>query len=109
MSSYTGKHAKYYDIFYQDKDYVAEAEFIGQCIKRFGLSEGRRLLELACGTGNHAFALETLDYQLLATDYSPAESSFQFGLLAHWDGFVELLTVTKRSTTCSKCLLCNEV
>jgi ubiquinone/menaquinone biosynthesis C-methylase UbiE len=70
MSSYTGKHAEYYDIFYRDKDYAAEAEFVDQCIKRFGLPGANRLLELACGTGNHAFALETAGYQLLATDYS---------------------------------------
>ncbi|MDO8303036.1 MAG: class I SAM-dependent methyltransferase, partial [Sedimentisphaerales bacterium] len=29
-----------------------------------------RLLELACGTGGHAFELEKLGYQIVATDYS---------------------------------------
>jgi len=70
MSSYLGKHAQYYDIFYQDKDYAAEAAFVDECLKRYGSSDGRKLLELACGTGNHAFALEGLGYQLIASDYS---------------------------------------
>lgn len=70
MSSYLGKHAQYYDIFYRDKDYVAEAAFLDECLKRYGFPNGRRLLELACGTGNHAFALEKLGYQLIASDYS---------------------------------------
>ena len=70
MSSYTGKHAQYYDIFYQDKGYTEEAAFVDESMSRFGVSEGSRILELACGTGNHAFELEKLGYRLLATDYS---------------------------------------
>src|SRR5262249_53992564 len=31
---------------------------------------GARLLELACGTGRHAFELEKRGYQIVATDYS---------------------------------------
>jgi len=70
MSSYLGKHAQYYDIFYQDKDYAAEAAFVDECLRRYGPLNGRRLLEIACGTGNHAFALEKIGYQIIASDYS---------------------------------------
>lgn len=70
MASYLGKHAEYYDIFYQDKPYADEAAFVQACLQRYGEGETTRLLELACGTGNHAFELEKLGYQVLATDYS---------------------------------------
>ena len=70
MGSYLGKHAEYYDIFYQDKPYAAEAAFVHECLQRYGQGETTRLLELACGTGNHAFEFEKLGYQMLATDYS---------------------------------------
>lgn len=70
MTSYAGKHAEVYDIIYQDKPYAAEAAFVDACLKRYRQDEGSRLLELACGTGNHALELEKLGYQALATDYS---------------------------------------
>ena len=71
MGSYLGQHAEYYDIFYQDKPYAIEAAFVHACLQQYSHGDTVRLLELACGTGNHAFALEALGYQILATDYSP--------------------------------------
>lgn len=70
MGSYLGKHADYYDIIYGDKDYAAEATFVHRCIEQHGDGQVTRLLELACGSGNHAFELEKLGYQITATDYS---------------------------------------
>ncbi len=70
MSSYIGRHAELYDLFYSDKPYAEETEFVHQCINRYGLTNTHRLLELACGTGVHAFALEKLGYKIVATDYS---------------------------------------
>lgn len=70
MSSYTGQHAEYYDIFYAEKPYAAEAAFVHACLQRHAGEGTRRLLELACGTGRHARALEALGYQIVATDYS---------------------------------------
>ena len=70
MASYAGRHAELYDIFYADKPYVEEAGFVHRCLRQYGAGPVRRLLELACGTGSHAFALESLGYSVLATDYS---------------------------------------
>ena len=70
MGSYLGQHAEYYDIFYQDKDYAAEAAFVHRCLEQHGDGQVARLLELACGSGNHAFELEEMGYQIVATDYS---------------------------------------
>ncbi len=70
MSSYLGRHAELYDLFYAAKPYVDEAAFVHQCLQQFGAPAPRRMLELACGTGAHAFALEKFGYQIIATDYS---------------------------------------
>jgi len=70
MSSYVGRHAEVYDIFYADKPYDREALFVHQCLQQYGVGTTRRLLELACGTGTHALALEKFGYEIVATDYS---------------------------------------
>lgn len=71
MSSYAGRHAELYDLFYADKPYAEEAVFIHDCLKKFALSPTREILELACGTGRHAFQLEKHGYRITATDHSP--------------------------------------
>lgn len=70
MGSYLGKHAEYYDIFYRDKPYAKEAAFVNECLQRHCKGECKHLLELACGTGRHAFELEKLGYEIVALDYS---------------------------------------
>jgi SAM-dependent methyltransferase len=70
MSSYLGDHALLYDLFYSQKDYKTEAGFIDELIKQNGIYNKCRLLELACGTGNHSFELEKYGYEITATDYS---------------------------------------
>jgi ubiquinone/menaquinone biosynthesis C-methylase UbiE len=70
MVSYAGRHAELYDLFYADKAYDAEALFVHNCLERFGVGPGSKLFELACGTGSHAFALEKLGYEIMATDNS---------------------------------------
>ncbi|GAB4110100.1 MAG: hypothetical protein OHK0057_18370 [Thermoflexibacter sp.] len=70
MSSYLGRHAQLYDIFYSEKNYQQEADFVHQLITEFGRESSKKLLELACGTGSHAFLLEKYGYALHAFDYS---------------------------------------
>jgi len=70
MSSYIGRHAQLYDIFYADKPYGGEAAFVHECIQQHSEGFTHRLLEVACGTGSHAFALEKFGYEIVATDYS---------------------------------------
>ena len=71
MSSYAGRHAELYDLFYAGKPYAEEAAFVHACLRKFALFPIRGILELACGTGRHAFQLEKLGYRMTATDYSP--------------------------------------
>jgi SAM-dependent methyltransferase len=52
------KFARYYDLIYKWMDYQGEAEFIKRVIDEFKKSEGDDLLDVACGTGNHAQYLQ---------------------------------------------------
>lgn len=70
MGSYIGRHAALYDAFYADKRYADEAQFVHECLRKYGDGRVQRLLELACGTGTHALELEKLGYDIVATDYS---------------------------------------
>ncbi|MCD6434131.1 MAG: class I SAM-dependent methyltransferase [Candidatus Diapherotrites archaeon] len=64
------KFAKYYDkIQAQKKDYSREVDFIEWAIKKHKKSEGNKLLDVACGTANHAVLLEK-NYKILGIDIS---------------------------------------
>jgi SAM-dependent methyltransferase len=71
MSSYVGRHARLYDLFYGEKPYAEEARFVHERLQSFGVGAKARLLELACGTGSHAFVFEKLGYCVVAIDDSP--------------------------------------
>ncbi len=62
-----GDLAPYYDTIYSFKDYDAEATLLASLIRRYKKSPGRRLLELACGTGKHAKALSKR-FEVTGTD-----------------------------------------
>lgn len=47
------KYSQYYDLLYQDKDYLAEARFVLDTIARHA-SRAAGILEFGCGTGAHA-------------------------------------------------------
>jgi SAM-dependent methyltransferase len=70
LTSYSGRHAELYDLFYADKPYQAEAAFVDHCLREYSVGPVDRLLEIACGTGTHALQLEQRGYQIVATDYS---------------------------------------
>jgi SAM-dependent methyltransferase len=64
-----GDSVRYYDKFYSWKDYEAEANRLRAVLAEHQRSEGRRLLDLACGTGMHLphlrehFEIEGLDIE----------------------------------------------
>jgi SAM-dependent methyltransferase len=63
-------YAGYYDLLYRDKDYAAEAAYIGGLLSRHGVPAGGHLLELGCGTGRHGLELARLGYRLHGIDSS---------------------------------------
>jgi len=44
--------AKYYDLFYQSKDYAKEVDFISNIISKYR-PDATKLLDVGCGTGKH--------------------------------------------------------
>ena len=46
------EYSDYYDLYYADKDYAAEVDFVLQLAARFG-NTPRTLLDMGCGTGRH--------------------------------------------------------
>jgi SAM-dependent methyltransferase len=63
------KYSQYYDLFYQDKDYEAEAVFVDKIIKSH-LPNAKTILEFGCGTGLHASKLVAKGYQVHGVDSS---------------------------------------
>jgi SAM-dependent methyltransferase len=53
MSVFGENYSEYYDLFYADKDYAAEAAFVRDIIQRHEPS-ARSILDLGCGSGRHA-------------------------------------------------------
>ena len=54
----------YYDLFYADKDYKLEANYIHKKIQEYNLNS-YSILELGCGTGKHAINLIKFGYEIL--------------------------------------------
>ena len=61
MNNMFDTYSRYYDILYQDKDYVAEVAYIRSILARYGVVAGD-LLELGAGTGKHAQLLVKCGY-----------------------------------------------
>lgn len=61
--------AQYYDKIYWSKDYNQEVEFLVKLFKRNGVN-GRQLLEVGCGTGNHTKLFVARGYRVTALDLS---------------------------------------
>lgn len=67
MSAYQSVFAELYDLFYRQKPYQQEVDFLHEKLAAYGV---KNVLELACGTGNHALRLAALGYRITATDLS---------------------------------------
>src|SRR2546426_6821062 len=71
----TGNHfdriAEYYDVLHDDVDYPAECNLLEQVFSRFLGSRPVTILDLGCGTGNHALALARLGHRVTGIDGSP--------------------------------------
>lgn len=73
MSETFGRdYADAYDAIYRDKNYAGEADLIERILVRYGLDGPRRLIDLGCGTGNHALPLAQRGYTVVGVDRSAA-------------------------------------
>jgi len=69
-------YADAYDLLYQDKDYKAECGLIERILKEYSQGPAQTILDLGCGTGNHALLLAQHGYAIVGVDASP-------GMVAH--------------------------
>jgi SAM-dependent methyltransferase len=63
------EYAPWYDLIYEDKDYVAEAAFVEQQLHCHGAKSGA-LLDLGCGTGMHAIEFARRGWIVTGIDLS---------------------------------------
>jgi SAM-dependent methyltransferase len=70
MSNNFKIYSKYYDLLYQDKDYVSETKYIVDLIKKYA-PNGKSILELGSGTGIHAALIARQNFQIVGIERSP--------------------------------------
>lgn len=64
-------YADVYDALYRNKNYESEVDLIERALARHGLRGARHLLDLGCGTGNHALPLARRGHTVVGVDRSP--------------------------------------
>lgn len=69
MKQVFDSYSRYYDLLYNDKNYVSEAKFVADLLCRHGVMNGR-ILELGCGTGKHAEQLARMTFTVSGIDLS---------------------------------------
>ena len=62
-------YAYYYNVFYKDKDYTAEARQVDVLLKKYG-NNIRNIMNFGCGTGKHDIELSKLGYECSGVDMS---------------------------------------
>jgi len=63
-------YGEYYDIFYSDKDYDKECDFIERIFKAYSLKPVKSILDVGCGTGGHSILLARRGYKVSGIDAS---------------------------------------
>ena len=69
MNQFGNLYSQYYDLFYSDKDYHGEAEYIDSLIKNSSKNT-KAILDMGCGTGKHASLLCDKGYSVHGIDLS---------------------------------------
>lgn len=64
-----GEYADWYDLFYADKDYRAEVDYVHGLLWDRGVAPGK-LLEIGCGTGAHAELFIEQGWRVTGVDLS---------------------------------------
>ncbi len=67
--NFNGMFARHYDLFYRDKDYQGEAEYVISLLQEYA-PRSEKLLELGCGTGRHAKLLAQAGYHVVGVEAS---------------------------------------
>ncbi len=78
-----------YDTFYGEKDYQAECDQLEALFRQYAALPVHSLVDLGCGTGNHALPLSERGYHVIGIDRSEA-------MLAHARDKAQRLPVAQR-------------
>jgi SAM-dependent methyltransferase len=87
-------YAGCYDILYGAKDYAGEVDLVERLLARYGAAGPHNILDLGCGTGNHALPLAERGHRVTGVDRAPgmlaqARAKAATLSLAHAPEFVE--------------------
>ncbi len=63
-------YAHYYDLIYNQKDYVKEVNYLINLFERFAMGSVKSILDFGCGTGKHSFQLSKSGYNVDGIDLS---------------------------------------
>ena len=63
-------YAALYDMLYGEKDYDGETELLTRVFQRYARQSMKTVLDLGCGTGNHAVRLASRGYEVTGVDSS---------------------------------------
>ena len=77
-----GDYSHYYNLFYKDKEYARECQFVLELLKKAG-SRPESLLDLGCGTGKHAAYMARRGIRVSGVDLSDAMLGMARDLMAH--------------------------
>lgn len=69
MKQFGNLYSQYYDLLYQDKDYLGEVEYVEKLIKEHR-KDSNTLLDLGCGTGKHSALFCDKGYLVHGVDLS---------------------------------------
>lgn len=82
-------YAYYYNLFYGDKDYAAEAGTIEGILKKYGKKDAKKeILNIGCGTGRHDVELHKLGYKIHGIDLSAEMVDIARANIPNQDDFV---------------------
>jgi SAM-dependent methyltransferase len=70
MTVYAGTYAALYDLFYAEKPYMQEAAVVDRLMSNASVGTSRRLLDVACGTAQHAVSFAGLGWRVVGVDGS---------------------------------------
>jgi len=64
------EYARYYDLFYNEKDYREEVAYVLALLEESGLA-GKKIVEFGCGSGGHASYFAEAGFSIHGIDCSP--------------------------------------
>jgi SAM-dependent methyltransferase len=62
-------YSKYYNLLYRDKNYTQEVDYITSLIRQFH-PNAKNILDVGCGTGNHAIGMTSKGFNVHGVDLS---------------------------------------